>query len=97
MPHHLEVVHVTRYVRQMRWILSKDWDVIAEIEDRARWYDGIVSCNLQVVWHGRIVVHEWDGEPVRDWAPLEGLLLRLLLGVLHRCSIRCHHRLRLLL
>ena len=99
MPHHLEVVHITRHVRQMRWVLSKDWYVVVEIEDRTRWVDGIFPRDLEVIWHWRIVVHEWDGKPIWYWAPLEGLCLLLLLlqGVLHRCSIRRHHWLRLLL
>jgi hypothetical protein len=100
-PHHLELVHVTRHVRQMRWI-SRLRDVVTEVEDWVRCRcDGIVSCDLEVVWEGWCVVHEWDSKTIRDWTSLEGLLLLLLLlGIVHVhgwCRRLRHHRLRLLL
>jgi hypothetical protein len=79
----------------MGWI-SGLRDVVAEIENwvRCRCYD-VVSRDLEVVWEGRCVVHEWDSKPIRYWTSLEGLLL---LNVVHGCCRRLrHHRLRLLL
>lgn len=75
--------------------------VVAEIEDRVRCgcYD-VVSRDLEVVWEGRCVVHEWDSKPIGYWTLLEGLLLLLLLllDIVHGCCRRLrHHRLRLLL
>lgn len=78
--------------------MSKCWDVVLEIEDRAgKGYDGVVPCNLEVVWHWRIVIGEWDGKSVGYRTPLEGLLLWLLLlmllGVVEGCCYWRHHRL----
>jgi hypothetical protein len=82
--------------------ISRLRDVVAKIEDRVccGCYD-IVSRDLEIVWEGRCVVHEWDSKTIRDWTSLEGLLvLLLLLGIVHVhgwCRRLRHHRLRLLL
>ena len=72
-------------------------DVVAEFEDWVCcWYDSVVPCDLEIVWHGRIIVRIRDGKPIgyrtQLKLPLLWLLLLLLqLSVVEWCCWRRHH------
>jgi hypothetical protein len=75
-PHELKLVHVTRHISQMRWVIGKRLESGMNVRAKVCWRGckSIITRDLEVVWHGLILIGEWNAKASGDDASLEWLL-----------------------